>query len=212
MKRLDFIYDRVSIRSYKEEEVPKEDIIEIIKAGTYAPSGKNLQNWHFVVVTDKEKVKAIANIVEKKGVSLSESIQDNEARDSFRKMLPYYTVFKNAPILILVYGSDYPNGEYNVLNLVGASKEEKKKALFSDPGIQNIGAAMENILLAASALGYGTCWMAGPNFAREEIKSCIGFEKEGFELVCMTPLGVPSDKKHPRPKRKPIEEVLSFID
>ncbi|MDO7206329.1 nitroreductase family protein [Paraclostridium bifermentans] len=66
MKRLDFIYDRVSIRSYKEEEVPKEDIIEIIKAGTYAPSGKNLQNWHFVVVTDKEKVKAIANIVEKR--------------------------------------------------------------------------------------------------------------------------------------------------
>ncbi|MEN2256869.1 nitroreductase family protein [Paraclostridium benzoelyticum] len=68
MKRLDFIYDRVSIRSYKEDKVPREDIIEIIKAGTYAPSGKNLQNWHFVVVTDKDKVREIANIVEKRGL------------------------------------------------------------------------------------------------------------------------------------------------
>lgn len=212
MEKLDFIYNRVSIRSYKEDIVPKEDILEIIKAGTYAPSGKNLQNWHFVVLTDKNKIKEIAKHVEKKGIFLAENVCDEKTRDSFKKMLPYYTVFKNAPVLILVYGSDYPNTEYNILDLLDANKSEKEKALFSDPGIQNIGAAMENILLASSALGYGTCWMTGPNFAREEIKGCINFEKEGFELVCMTPLGVPSDKKHPRPKRKPIEEVLTFID
>lgn len=212
MEKLDFIYNRVSIRSYKEDTVPKEDILEIIKAGTYAPSGKNLQNWHFVVLTDKNKIKEIAKHVEKKGIFLAENVCDEKARDSLKKMLPYYTVFKNAPVLILVYGSGYPNTEYDILDLIDANKDEKEKALFSDPGIQNIGAAMENILLASSALGYGTCWMTGPNFAREEIKNCINFEKEGFELVCMTPLGVPSDKKRPRPKRKPIEEVLTFID
>lgn len=212
MKKLDFIYDRVSIRSYKEDKVPKEDIIEIIKAGTYAPSGKNLQNWHFVVLYDNNKIKEIAKSVEEKGVALAENICEEKARDSFKKMIPYYTAFKNAPVLILVYGSEYPNTEYDILDLIGASKEEKEKALFSNPGIQNIGAAMENILLSASALGYGTCWMTGPNFAREEIKECINFQKDGFELVCITPLGVPMDKKHPRPKRKPIEEVVTFID
>lgn len=212
MKKLDFIYDRVSIRSYKEDKVPKEDIIEIIKAGTYAPSGKNLQNWHFVVLCDNNKIKEIAKCVEEKGSTLVENICDEKARDSFKKMIPYYTAFKNAPVLILVYGSEYPNTEYDILDLIDANKDEKEKALFSNPGIQNIGAAMENILLSASALGYGTCWMTGPNFAREEIKECINFEKEGFELVCITPLGVPMDKKHPRPKRKPIEEVVTFID
>ncbi|MBW4872488.1 MAG: nitroreductase family protein, partial [Paeniclostridium sp.] len=42
MNKLDFIYNRVSVRKYKNEAIPKEDIVEILKAGTYAPSGKNL--------------------------------------------------------------------------------------------------------------------------------------------------------------------------
>lgn len=212
MDKLDFIYDRVSIRSYKKDSIPKEDILEILKAGTYAPSGKNLQNWHFVVITDVEKIKKIATIVEDKGLKLANKINDEKMRDSILRMLPYFTVFKGAPVLILVYASEYPNTEYNVLKLIKEPEDAINKALFSDPGIQNIGAAMENILLASSALGYGTCWMTGPNYARDEIKECIGFDKEGYELACMTPLGIPTEKKHPRPKRKPIEEVTTFID
>lgn len=212
MKKLDFIYDRVSVRSYTEEDVLKEDIINIIKAGTYAPSGKNMQNWHFVVIKNKNKVNNIAKIVKNKGYELIEKMTDCEIKTSFKKMLPYYTAFEGAPVLILVYASSCSNVEYDVLNLIKSSEEDKKKALFANPAIQNIGAAMENILLASSALGYGTCWMVGPIFAREEIKNYIGFDKEGFELVCMTPLGVPSDKKHLRPKRKPVKEVISFID
>lgn len=63
MNKLDFIYNRVSVRKYKNEAMPKEDIVEILKAGTYAPSGKNLQNWHFVVVSDVEKIKKFLNVL-----------------------------------------------------------------------------------------------------------------------------------------------------
>ncbi|MDU6480366.1 MAG: nitroreductase family protein [Paeniclostridium sordellii] len=212
MNKLDFIYNRVSVRKYKNEAIPKEDIVEILKAGTYAPSGKNLQNWHFVVVSDVEKIKKISECVINKGNKLIKEVNDDKAKASFLKMLPYYTVFKSAPVLILVYASEYPNTEYNILKLANKSDEYLQKALFSNPGIQNIGAAMENILLASSAMGYGTCWMTGPNFARDEIKELIGFEKEGFELACITPLGVPTDEKHPRAKRKALEEVVTFID
>lgn len=209
---LNFIYNRVSVRNYKEDIVPKEDIVEILKAGTYAPSGKNLQNWHFVVLTNKDDIEAIAKEVESKSNKLIEEIDDEELKSSFAKFVPYYTGFKKAPVLILVFASEYPNTELNILKAANASKEKLDKAVFSNPGIQNIGAAIENILLSAAALGYGTCWMTGPNYAREEIENYINFSKEGFELVAMTPLGVPADKKSPQPKRKPIEEVVTFID
>jgi nitroreductase len=46
------IYTRRSIRQFTEEPVAREQLIEIIKAGTWAPSGRNNQPWRFVVITD----------------------------------------------------------------------------------------------------------------------------------------------------------------
>ena len=42
---LNNIYTRRSIRKFKEQDVPKDLVDEIVKAGTYAPSGKNLQTY-----------------------------------------------------------------------------------------------------------------------------------------------------------------------
>ena len=50
---------------------------------------------------------------------------------------------------------------------------------------QGIGAAVENILLAATEMGYGTCYMTGPTHAKKEIEELIGFEKEGYELMIL---------------------------
>ena len=61
MSNLDFIYKRHSVRKFSNKKVPLEDIKEIIKAATYAPSGKNLQNWHFVVVNNKNKINDMIN-------------------------------------------------------------------------------------------------------------------------------------------------------
>ena len=44
---LNNIYTRRSIRKFKEQDVPKDLVDEIVKAGTYAPSGKNLQTYRF---------------------------------------------------------------------------------------------------------------------------------------------------------------------
>lgn len=63
---LEFIYQRHSVRQFTAEQIPEETIKELIKAATHAPSGKNQQNWHFVVITDKIKLADIARIVEKR--------------------------------------------------------------------------------------------------------------------------------------------------
>ncbi len=54
------IFERVSIRRYQERAVEPEKIEQILRAGMAAPSAGNQQPWEFYVVTDKEKIRALA--------------------------------------------------------------------------------------------------------------------------------------------------------
>lgn len=209
---LDFIYNRHSVRKFKEEPVPIADIKEIIKAATFAPSGKNLQNWHFVIVTNKETIKQMALVIEKKIKKTAEYLKEEAIKNRFIKSLDYSTIFKNAPVTILVYAGPYPTTGLEVFKAIQASEEEIAQVEKPAPGIQNIGAAMENLLLAASNLGYGTCWMTSPNIAGKELSELIGFKKEGYYLAAVTPLGVPIESELTSPPRKPLEEVMTIID
>ncbi|MCX8193033.1 MAG: nitroreductase family protein [Nitrososphaeria archaeon] len=58
-KILEIIRERRSIREFRDEEIPVEDLKLLIEAARWAPSGSNLQPWKFVIVTDKRLVKAI---------------------------------------------------------------------------------------------------------------------------------------------------------
>ena len=61
MAVLETIRKRYSCRNYLEKSIEKEKLSEILEAARLAPSAKNLQDWRFVVVTDKDKKKRIAD-------------------------------------------------------------------------------------------------------------------------------------------------------
>ncbi len=209
MGKLDFIYQRKSVRAFQATTISEEDLRQILAAATQAPSGKNIQNWHFVVIRSRQKIVEITKIVEDKNAQMAAFLTEEKAR-SFRGLLPYYTVFREAPVLVLAYGGPYPASD-----LQGCTEprvmEAAKTAQMARPGIQNVAAAMENLLLAAAVLGYGGCWMTGPTFAAQEISACVGFAKEGYQLLAMTPLGVPANALG-SPPRKALKEVVTFID
>ena len=54
--------------------------------------------------------------------------------------------------------------------------------------------------------------MTGPTHAKTEIEELIGFDKPGFELMSMISLGVAEENTPQQPPRKPLEEVVTFID
>lgn len=54
------MYTRRSVRDFTDEPVAREDVMEILKAGSWAPSGLNNQPWRFVVVRDREKRRELA--------------------------------------------------------------------------------------------------------------------------------------------------------
>ncbi|CUH97667.1 hypothetical protein P22_3802 [Propionispora sp. 2/2-37] len=211
MEELQFIYKRYSVRKFQEKPVKAEDLEAILTAAVHAPSGKNLQNWHFVVVSRREMIEQMAGAVQEKNKQLAEFIAEDE-RKAFTAMIPYHTVFKGAPVVILVYAGPYPSVADSLLKSGRLPQQEALEYAKPGPGIQNIAAAMENLVLAAAALGYGTCWMTGPTYAAEEISKLVGFSKEGYHLAAMTPLGVPAASPLQRTKRKPLAEVVTFVE
>jgi nitroreductase len=44
-----------------------------------------------------------------------------------------------------------------------------------NPGLQSVAAAIEHMLLAAHALGYGSCWMTGPLVAQDAFGELLGY-------------------------------------
>ena len=54
------VQERRSIRNYQNKSVEREKMEKILEAGRLAPSAKNLEPWHFIVVTDPAKRKALS--------------------------------------------------------------------------------------------------------------------------------------------------------
>jgi nitroreductase len=70
----------------------------------------------------------------------------------------------------------------------------------------DVAIAMQNMILAATSLGYGTCWIGA--FDQERVKSVLGIP-EDLTVVALTPIGVPDDRPEARP-RQPLSDFASL--
>lgn len=60
MDLLEGIYTRRSVRQYTDQPIAQEQLLQIIRAGMWAPSGRNNQPWRFVIVKNSETKKELA--------------------------------------------------------------------------------------------------------------------------------------------------------
>ncbi len=163
MDLLEGIYTRRSIRQFTDQPVEREQLIEIIKAGMWAPSGLNNQPWRFVIVTSPDVRKELA------------------------KQTKYHFVIGRATACIAV--------------LID------RKAMYHDvKDHQAMGACIQNMLLAAHALGLGSVWLGEILKNADAVRSLLGLPEE-MELMAVVALGHPSSQKCSS-KRKDVPEVL----
>lgn len=170
MDFFEVIKKRRSIRKYKPDAVKRQDIDTILDAANWAPSGMNLQQWEFIIVP-KEKIKVLGNNYK---AIVGEFTKDwDEPTDTKLERLKFSASFGDAPYIIVVLTdkSDEPN--YQKAHLESAS------------------AAMENMLLAATALSLGTCWMTGPLRDESYMRQLLEIP-DNKEIVAVTPLGYPA--------------------
>jgi nitroreductase len=74
--------------------------------------------------------------------------------------------------------------------------------------VEDGAAAVENMLIASTALGYGSCWLEGYTVPLEEqFKALLGVPEEK-RLLTLVPVGVPVE--WPTQQKKPLEEVIHW--
>lgn len=209
MEFLELIEKRYSVRRFLDEDVPDADLNKIIKAAGCAPSGKNYQNWHFVVIKNKEIIKKMGDKILDRIETVSKRLPEDKAQN-FRKFSKFATFFTGAPILVAVYAGEYiPEGYAELVE----SKDEQAnidRLVDANPGIQGVGGAIEHMILAAFDLGYGACWMTSPNNSAIDLEKIISFKKDKFKLVALVPIGKPDGERR-SPTKKDLGDIMTLI-
>jgi nitroreductase len=210
MELFDAIKGRKSIRRFKQTPIPDEDVARILDAGRWAPSANNTQPWSFLVIKDKTVLKQMAEAVRgtiDRMIPYAENEKQAQRLAAYKSN--YYTFFEHAPVVIAVFMECYDAGTDKLLARMGYPAEDIKR-LRPLPGLQSVAAAIQNMLLAIHALGYGSCWMTGPLVAQETFEKLLGFGKEK-SIAGLLPVGVPDEDPPPR-NRKSIEEITGTIE
>ena len=138
---LTVIRNRRSIRLFKDEQIKKEELDQIIEAGLYAPSANNSQAWHFTVIQGKEMIERVNSwLLEEVEKGDNSRLKEIIARTGGK-------IFRNAPTVIIV----------------SAASKDSYAAI-------NAAAATQTILLAAESFGIGTCWIGTVRLLAESTK------------------------------------------
>ena len=152
MDVMEAIYSRRSVRAYSDQPVEKATVEALIKAATHAPSSMNEQPWAFVVVQDS---KQLTRWSERIKAHVLKRLKSDSPLAKYRDMLssPDYHVFHRAGTLIIICARP---GTHN--------------------GEEDCSLAAQNLMLAAHAMGLGTCpiGFARPWLNQARIKRSIG--------------------------------------
>jgi len=191
MEVMQAINNRRSIRSYRNEPVSEEVIRTIIEAGIKAPSGKNKQPWEFVVVTGDKRLEMIR--------VMKQGIRDFKAQYKEVGSAEYTAaIMEQAPVIIFIF-NPYGTHPWQEKTILQQSTELVD--------VQSVGAAIQNMILAATGLGLGSLWICDIIFAYREL--CEWFRKD-YQMVAALALGYTGETPPMRP-RKSIDEVTEWI-
>ncbi|MFB3925784.1 MAG: nitroreductase family protein [Syntrophales bacterium] len=183
------INERWSCRNYLPDPVDEDTIIKLIEAGTQAPSPANNQPWEFVVIAgDGVKKKIFEESLRCKKVLYE--------RSGWKWLDSYQVGFlMEVPVLIAVIGDPQKSGADLFLEKGGLSYQHA------------CAAAIQNILLAAHALGLGSLWYT--LFDQNAMREILGIPKEKVPLALIC-IGRPAGEPF-KTKRKDIREKVTFI-
>ena len=216
MELHDLIYSRQSVRKFKDTPVPDEDVLKILDAVRVGPSSENEQNWHFIVVRNEEFKRKLGEVITagQQKISAEVAVSDEKQAKRFEKFTKLFTLFAlKAPVLVMVYSFSALPAAYREYNIIKRPQEDIDELFLQSPAMMGLGAALDHAVLTMREMGYGTTMMTSQNWAHKDIEKLveeeIGFQREGWFLAAMMPIGVP-DGELKSPGRKNMEEIVTF--
>ena len=172
------IENRRSIRNYIDKSVEDEKIIQILDSARLAPSGSNTQPWYFIVVKSESARKRLA-----------------EASHNQKWML-------SAPVFIVCVADIRCRiGKDIDIVLDEDSPQMELKQIIRDTSI-----SIEHMLLEATSLGLGTCWVGW--FIQKEIRPILNIPSDKYVVGVIT-VGYTNETPKARPRKK-LEEIIHY--
>jgi nitroreductase len=217
MDLFEAIEGRRSVRTFLPDPVDEKDLRRMLDAARRAPSGGNVQPWHFLVVRRRETLAAMSacilrRIEEVEAETGAGEKQSDDALAALARRFRYHSLFfASAPVTLAVLVEENSYVRPLVEHLEGTGLDRREiDHLLGHVEIQSVAAAIQNLLLAAHALGYGACWMNVPFLAREELKTILGVSPPR-DLLALVPVGRPAPRQPATPvPRRPVEEIATF--
>jgi nitroreductase len=206
----ELVEKRVSVRQFRPDPVAPDHIRKMVRLASLAPSPNNQQPWRFIAVTRRALLGEMASAVRARLHALLPEPESEGARRAGQRVEWFSTFFADAPLVLAVVRQPY---ESVIARAVAGSSPSAAEinAMRGYPDVQSIGAAIEHLLLAATELGYGSCWLSGPLVAREALEALLGIEAPQ-QLAALVAVGVPAAAPGTEHDRRPVDEILSFLD
>ncbi|MFC1954457.1 nitroreductase family protein [Chloroflexota bacterium] len=206
------IKGRYSVRSWREEDVPEDLLLQAIELAAWAPNGGNQQNWRFYLIMNKDTIGAIADAVQAK----ADKMASWPGADKFlgmNRVTGRAGFFRSAPAAIAVTASLYQSPVDKLLEANEGKNPEagviRQWRNIADSRIQSVSAAITTLLLVLHQMGVGSLWMTGPMQAKKDIEKILNVPDE-FDVVAFIPVGYAADIPGDR-TRKPLSEVCEVV-
>lgn len=197
MRALDAIATRRSIRRFAPREVSPTIVRELIAAAVVAPAPHHSRPWRFVEVGPEARPRlieamAVAWRADAASDGLSDSRIEGELRRSRKQMA-------DAPLLLLACIE---------LGSARSWPDDRRRAAERDMYMQSLGAALQNLLLAAHARGLGGYLKGAPLFCQAAVAEALALP-DGWQPAFLVLLGYPAEGAGP--PARPDARVDDFL-
>ncbi|OWR28363.1 nitroreductase [Saccharibacillus sp. O23] len=184
------IRTRRSVGAVQDREVPRESIERILEAGTWAPNHRKTEPWRFFVLQGEGRMKLASAMADteaaEKGISPSPEEYEGMLASAGKKV-------SRAPLIIAV----------------GCEPVSGPKIIPLEETLA-VGAAIQNMLLEAHALGLGAVWRSGNLCYHPLMAQRFGLSEDG-QMLGFLYIGFP-DREPGDSKREPFESKTAWID
>jgi nitroreductase len=193
MTLFEAIAKRRAVRAFRPDRIDEATVRELLKEAVKAPTAMHAEPWAFAVIQDRALLKRYSDLAkatwspERDGArAVAHPALGRESHASALLSQPDFNIFYDAGTLIVICAR--PLGSF----------------VTADCWL-----AAENLMLAACAMGLGTCCIGFgvPVFNHPEVKAELGIPSD---VVAVAPiiLGVPKEDAPQTPRRAP--EILSW--
>ena len=200
-KLLDTVRGRRSVRRYLDKEIPQEHVDYVLEAARWAPSPHGRQPWRFAVIRQEATKRRLAEAMGeewRRNLDMdgqSPEVVEKRLEGSRERLL-------DAPVLLLLclYLKDldeYPDPQ----------RQQNETTM----AVQSLGAAAQNVQLAAYELGLDAGWICAPLFSPGTVVEALGLDPKLIPQALLT-LGYAEGDPPKRRGRKPLDDLVVYRD